>query len=99
MTPRQQSSTQPPLLAYQPDHRSHTRPLRAAEFFAGVGLVRSGLEEAGFEVVWANDIKSTKLAVHAANFEASHYRLDDVRNIEGSTIPSVDLAAASFTCG
>lgn len=98
MTPTQQSSTQLPRLAHQPHHRSPTRPLRVAEFFAGVGLVRSGLEEAGFEVVWANDIESTKFAVYAANFEASHYRLDDVRNIEGSAIPSVDLAAASFPC-
>ena len=74
------------------------RPLRAAEFFAGVGLVRCGLEQAGIEVVWANDIEPTKLAVYAANFDASHYRLDDVRNIEGGDIPPVDVAAASFPC-
>ena len=77
---------------------SGRQPLRAAEFFAGVGLVRCGLEQAGVEVVWANDIEPTKLAVYAANFDASHYRLDDVRNIEGGDIPSVDLAAASFPC-
>ena len=98
MTPTRQSSIQPPRLAHPRDRRSRSRPLRAAEFFAGVGLVRSGLEEAGFEVVWANDIEPTKLAVYAANFEASHYRLDDVRNIQGAAIPSVDLAAASFPC-
>ena len=77
---------------------SGRRPLRAAEFFAGVGLVRCGLEQAGIEVVWANDIEPTKLTVYAANFDASHYRLDDVRNVEGGDIPSVDLAAASFPC-
>ena len=77
---------------------SGRRPLRAAEFFAGVGLVRCGLEQAGIEVIWANDIEPTKLAVYAANFDASHYRLDDVRNIEGGDIPTVDLAAASFPC-
>ena len=77
---------------------SGRRPLRAAEFFAGVGLVRCGLEQAGIEVVWANDIEPTKLAVYAANFDASHYRLDDIRNIEGGDIPTVDLAAASFPC-
>ncbi|MCY4424739.1 MAG: DNA (cytosine-5-)-methyltransferase, partial [Acidimicrobiaceae bacterium] len=72
--------------------------MQAAEFFAGVGLVRCGLQQAGIEVVWANDIEPTKLAVYAANFDASHYRLDDVRNIEGGDIPSVGLAAASFPC-
>ena len=77
---------------------SGRQPLRAAEFFAGVGLVRCGLEQAGVEVVWANDIEPKKLAVYAANFDASHYRLGDVRNIEGGDVPSVDLAAASFPC-
>lgn len=27
-----------------------------AEFFAGIGLMRLGLEQAGWRVVWANDI-------------------------------------------
>lgn len=81
-----------------PQPTSGVRPLQAAEFFAGVGLVRCGLEQAGIEVVWANDIEPTKLAVYAANFDASHYRLDDIRNIEGGDMPSVDLAAASFPC-
>ena len=29
---------------------------KVAEFFAGIGLMRMGLEEAGWQVVWANDI-------------------------------------------
>lgn len=27
-----------------------------AEFFAGIGLMRSGIEEAGWKVIFANDI-------------------------------------------
>lgn len=69
-----------------------------AEFFAGIGLVRSGMEAAGFEVVWANDISSMKQAVYAANFDADHYRLCDVRDIRGDAVPEVDVATASFPC-
>lgn len=74
------------------------RPLRAAEFFAGIGLVRCGLEQAGIDVVWANDIEPMKRTVYAANFDTSHYLLDDIRDVAGRSVPTVDLAAASFPC-
>ncbi len=72
--------------------------LSVAEFFAGIGLVRSGMEAAGFEVVWANDISPVKRDVYAANFDASDYRLCDVRDIRGDDVPGVDVATASFPC-
>jgi site-specific DNA-cytosine methylase len=40
-------------------------PLPAAEFFAGIGLVRAGLENAGFHVVLANDNDPTKFRMYA----------------------------------
>lgn len=72
--------------------------LRAAEFFAGIGLVRAGLEQAGIDVIWANDIEPVKRAVYAANFDASDYVLDDIRNVRGASVPAVGIAAASFPC-
>lgn len=68
-----------------------------AEFFAGIGLVRAGVEAAGFDVVWANDISKVKHAVYAANF-GDDYSVSDVRDIRGDDVPSVDLATASFPC-
>ncbi len=76
-----------------------SRPeLSAAEFFAGIGLVRAGLERAGVNVVWANDIEPVKQAVYASNFDAAHYVLRDIRGVQGCTVPSVDIATASFPC-
>lgn len=76
-----------------------TRPqIRAAEFFAGIGLVRCGLEREGVTVVWANDIAPTKHAVYAANFGTSHYVLGDIRSVSGRSVPAVDMATASFPC-
>jgi DNA (cytosine-5)-methyltransferase 1 len=72
--------------------------LRAAEFFAGVGLVRAGLDEAGFCVVWANDIDASKRALYAANFDVTHFMLADVRAVRGDAVPDVELATASFPC-
>lgn len=71
---------------------------RAAEFFAGIGLVRSALAQAGIEVAWANDIEPVKARLYAANHSADHYVLGDIRLVRGRTVPTVDLATASFPC-
>lgn len=77
------------------------RPLpsiRAAEFFAGMGLVRAALEPSGFQVVFANDIEPVKHKLYRANFDDEHFRLGDVREITGADVPDVHLATASFPC-
>ena len=47
------------------------RTWRAAEFFAGIGLARLGMSQAGINVVWSNDIAATKQAMFERNFGAS----------------------------
>jgi DNA (cytosine-5)-methyltransferase 1 len=71
---------------------------RAAEFFAGIGLVRKALEDAGFSVVFANDIEAKKREMYAANFDTSHFVRGDIRDVTGRQIPDIELAAASFPC-
>ncbi len=75
-----------------------SRKPRVAEFFAGIGLVRMGLEEAGFEVVFANDVDAKKRDMYALNFGGAEFALADIRSIRGSDVPDVDLATASFPC-
>lgn len=72
--------------------------LKAAEFFAGIGLMRSGLEQAGISTTWANDIEPDKRDMYVANFGDREFILGDVRDIDGSQVPTVDLATASFPC-
>lgn len=74
--------------------------LRFAEFFAGIGLVRLGLEAAGWTVAYANDIDSMKRGLYDAHFEdaAEHFCLGDIHQISAGDIPAVDLATASFPC-
>ena len=71
---------------------------RAAEFFAGIGLVRMALERAGWSVQYANDIKPFKRDMYRANFPDADFDLRDVREVHGADIPDVDLATASFPC-
>lgn len=72
--------------------------MRAAEFFAGIGLVRLALEQEDWEVVFANDIDAKKLTLYRDNFGDKDFRLCDIRNITPKSIPDVDLATASFPC-
>lgn len=71
-----------------------------AEFFAGIGLMRLGLERAGWATVWANDIDEDKLEIYRGHFPEAddHFILGDVHNVTGAEFPDVTLATASFPC-
>lgn len=74
---------------------------RVAEFFAGIGLARAGLEAAGFNVVWANDYEASKKQMYDGNFgdEGHEFVLGDVAKIHAVDMPTpIDLAWASFPC-
>ncbi len=67
------------------------------EFFAGAGLVREGLKPL-WNCVWANDIDASKERIYTANFGKQEFKLGDVATIEAPSLPSADMAWASFPC-
>lgn len=71
-----------------------------AEFFAGIGLVRLGLERAGWRVRFANDIDVQKYRMYHGHFRDAEpqYVLGDVHKLSPSCVPTVTLATASFPC-
>ncbi len=93
--------------AGEPDETAALRarlPARdCAEFFAGIGLMRLGLERQGWRTVFANDIDERKRDMYHAHFgdalgPESHFALGDVHALPAERIPSVTLATASFPC-
>lgn len=76
------------------------RSVTFAEFFAGIGLVRLGLEKSGWKCLFANDIDPAKLEMYRAQFPDcdGHFVLDDIRNVDIRALPHVDMATASFPC-
>lgn len=70
----------------------------AAEFFAGIGLVRMAMESVGWRVAFANDIAPSKFSMYKDNFSHAEFVLEDIRNIRGRDIPEVSLASSSFPC-
>jgi len=71
-----------------------------AEFFAGIGLMRIGLERQGWQVRFANDIDVEKCAMYREHFHDTddHLVLEDIHKLDAATIPTVSLATASFPC-
>lgn len=71
-----------------------------AEFFAGIGLMRMGLERDGWRVVWANDIDADKREMYEGHFRNghAHFHLGDVHAVPADSIPPISLATASFPC-
>jgi DNA (cytosine-5)-methyltransferase 1 len=75
-------------------------PRTFAEFFAGIGLMRMGLENAGWEIRFANDIDPKKQSQYHAHFqdEENHFWLGDIHQLDAAVIPEISLATASFPC-
>lgn len=71
-----------------------------AEFFAGIGLMRMGLERQGWTISFANDIDPNKYEMYKGQFSDAdhHFTLGDIHQIPVESIPTVTLATASFPC-
>ena len=82
------------------DHVSRLPQKTVAEFFAGIGLMRMGLEKQGWAVAFANDIDAEKHEMYAAQFHDAdqHFYLGDIHKLPPEHIPAVTLATASFPC-
>jgi DNA (cytosine-5)-methyltransferase 1 len=63
-------------------------------------LVRMGLEQVGWKVVFANDWAQDKFEMYSAHFEDAekHYQVQDIFSVCHADIPNTLLATASFPC-
>lgn len=71
--------------------------MKCASFFAGVGGIDIAFEQAGFEIVYANELD--KFAIDT--FKANHKTFIDHRSItdvQAKDIPDFDIMLAGFPC-
>lgn len=77
-------------------------PLRFAEFFAGIGLVRLGLERSSprWRCVFSNDLDPVKRDIYASHFREPVESIDgsDVHQLPSDALGEIELATASFPC-
>lgn len=90
--------------AYTNEERSQGTSILAhptfAEFFAGIGLMRMGLEKNGWQIAYANDIDKDKYIMYSDQFAdaSDHFQLEDIHKLDPYDVPNVTLATASFPC-
>lgn len=71
--------------------------MKFIELFAGIGGFRLGLERAGHECVWSNEIVEKARSIYEHNFkDAPDGR--DIRTIQPDEIPDCDLLVGGFPC-
>lgn len=72
--------------------------LRTIDLFAGVGGIRIGFENAGFETVFSNDFEPNCKYTYDLNFDTSKLIVEDIRKIEINDLPEFDFVLGGFPC-
>lgn len=72
--------------------------LKTIDLFAGIGGIRIGFENAGFETVFSNDFEPTCKTTYDLNFSHPQLYIQDIRNIDPTNIPDFDFLLGGFPC-
>ena len=72
--------------------------LKVASLFSGIGGIDLGFQQAGFEIVWANEFDRDAAKTYRYNFGPDHLVEADIRSIDPDTMPDFDVLVAGFPC-
>ena len=72
--------------------------MNVVSLFSGIGGLDQGFIEAGFDVIWANDLDKYAAKTYCANFPNSTMNLGDINRIPLSSIPQHDILIGGFPC-
>lgn len=66
--------------------------------FSGIGGIDLGFGQAGFEVIWANEMDKYACVTYRCNFHNCELIEGDIRSISTTSIPKADIIIAGFPC-
>lgn len=72
--------------------------MRVCSLFCGIGGIDLAFEQAGHEIVWANDNDKFACMTYRHNFPNVNLIEADIRSVEKLSIPDCDIIAAGFPC-
>ena len=79
-----------------PQFEERDRPLRAADFFCGIGGFHEAAQRVGVEVVFACDIDEEARRAYHANYGLQP--VGDITDVQPADVPPYDLLFAGFPC-
>lgn len=71
---------------------------KVCSLFAGIGGIDLAFAQAGFEIVWANEIDKDACKTYRHNFPDTILSECDIRNTKASSTPDFDILTAGFPC-
>lgn len=71
--------------------------MRILSLFCGCGGLDKGFDEAGYNIVWANDFDKYAVETYKANF-GDNVILGDINEIELNSLPEFDVLIGGFPC-
>lgn len=73
-------------------------PATVCSLFSGIGGIDLGFQQAGFQIVWANEKDPAACRTYRYNFGPDHLVEGDIYKVDMTTIPKVDVLVAGFPC-
>lgn len=74
------------------------KEIRCVSFFAGVGGIELGFEQAGFKTVYANEFDPFATETYCLNFPDVQFDKRDIRTVQPEELPDFDILLAGFPC-
>ena len=72
--------------------------LRVAGSFSGTGGIELGFQQAGFEIVYSNEVDKWAHKTYEANFGGGHLDKRDIWDVDPTEIPDHDVFVGGFPC-
>lgn len=72
--------------------------MRVCSLFSGIGGIDLGFQQAGFDVVWANEFDKNAATTYRHNFGDKHLVECDICSVNAKDIPDFDVLVAGFPC-
>ena len=72
--------------------------MKVGSLFAGIGGIDLGFQQAGFDILWANEIDRDACKTYKLNFPETKLFEGDIRKLDAAKLENVDIITAGFPC-